>query len=781
MQKPVIAIAGNPNCGKSTVFNLLTGSRQQVGNWPGVTVDKKEGIIKNGDKESILVDLPGIYSLNAWSEDERIARDFLLSGSAQLVINVVDSANLERNLYLTRQLQEMGIPLLVVLNMTDIAAKQGVHIDSRMLSQELGEEVVSVSAVNKSDDQIVLRALARIQEKLSVFSRRRFELPAGLQEEIDLLAPAVAPLAQKQGWSADWVALKVLEGDPQMEDLCAQAGLVDIAQVAETRTRIQSAFGQLPDEWLAELRYQRIEEILARSGNRARAQESMSDRIDRLVMHKFLGFPIFLVAMYLVFWTTINFGGAFIDFFDIAFGAVFVDGMATLLASIGAPEVVISIVAHGVGAGIQTLSTFFPIIFVLFFIIALLESSGYMARAAFVMDRLMRIIGLPGKAFIPMLVGFGCTVPAIMATRSLENKRDRVLSVFMVPFMSCGARLPVYVLFAAAFFPGQGQNLFFGLYLVGIVLAVLTGLLLKGTVYKGSVAPFVMELPRYHKPKIMAAVRSSGFRLRAFIRKGGKVLIPIIAVLGVLNNIGTDGSFGNEDTENSVLSAMGKTITPVFRPMGLQDDNWPAAVGLFTGLFAKEVIVGTLNSLYAQETAKAESEASPPSGTPAPTEDAAAVEEEGFSLLSALKEALETIPENLKGLTGTFTDPLGIAVGEVQADDESACELDVDSSLFATMRAFFHHSNAAAIAYLLFVLLYVPCVVAVSATWKEVGAALTLLQMFYATVLGWSLATIAYQSLEGGLSGWIAFAVILLVLSILAIVQYARKTGKFAG
>jgi ferrous iron transport protein B len=770
VKKPVIAIAGNPNAGKSSIFNMLTGSRQHVGNWPGVTVDKKEGEIKTPQLTATIIDLPGIYSLNAWSEDERIARDYLLAGEAALVINVVDSTNLERNLYLTRQLQEMGVPLLVVLNMTDIAAKQGIHIDAAKLAHELGEQVIAVSAVKKDDAQVLIHALTRTLATLAHFQPHAIDLPADLRDEIELLAPALAPLIKKHHWNTNWVALKVLEGDPQMEDVCIRAHLISSEQLAESRARIQKAHGLLPDEWLADVRYQHIENVLTKSNNRITAPASFSDRIDAVVMNKIVGFPIFLLAMYLLFWTTINFGGAFIDFFDIAFGAIFVDGMGALLTHFGAPAVVQSIVASGVGAGIQTLSTFFPIIFVLFFIIAIMESSGYMARAAFVMDRLMRVIGLPGKAFIPMLVGFGCTVPAIMATRSLENKRDRILSVFMVPFMSCGARLPVYVLFAAAFFPGQGQNLVFGLYLVGIVLAIFTGLLLKGTVYQGSIAPFIMELPRYHRPQLKAVIRSAWFRLRAFIKKGGRVLIPIIALLGVLNSVGTDGSFGNEDRENSILSTMGKAVTPIFSPMGVQEDNWPAAVGLFTGLFAKEVIVGSLNSLYSQETVKANASAT--ATTPGTRH---------FSLGNAFVEAVGTIPENLKNLASTFTDPLGIRVGAVDNNPQSAGELEVEESLFATMRTFFHHSSAAAGAYLLFVLLYIPCVVAVSATWKEVGPALTILQMYYATALGWCLSTIVYQSLEGGSAGWIIFASGLLAASVTSIVLYARRTGRFAG
>lgn len=768
---PVIAIAGNPNAGKSTVFNRLTGSRQSVGNWPGVTVDKKSGEFSYQDVICEVVDLPGIYALNAWSEDERIARDFLLSGEASLVINVVDSSNVERNLYLTRQLQEMQVPMLVVLNMHDLAIKNGVLFDAQKLSRELGEPVVVISAVHPQDKELLAQAIVDRLHDLQSGNTLPSPWPKELQDQVEMLAESLAPLAGKKHWNNQWIALKLLEGDPQLEGICREQGLFPQESIIAIRKQFETQQKIGIDEWFAELRYQQIEGILAKCDFRVRRTDTFSDKLDRIVMHKVWGFPIFLIMMYFVFWMTINFGGAFIDFFDMAFGALFVDGLSHILGLMNAPEVVISILAHGVGAGIQTLSTFFPIIFVLFFVIALLESSGYMARAAFVMDRLMRVIGLPGKAFIPLLVGFGCTVPAVMSTRSLENKRDRILTVFMAPFMSCGARLPVYVLFAAAFFPGQGQNLVFALYLVGIVLAVFTGLLLKGTVYKGTLAPFILELPSYHKPQLSAVLKSALWRLRSFVKKGGRVLIPIIAVLGVLNSIGTDGSFGNQDSRNSVLSSMGKAITPVFEPMGVHEDNWPASVGLFTGLFAKEVIVGSLNSLYSQEVKGDNAKPSSTGAEAAPS----------YSLGSSLLSAVKTIPTNLKALGGTLLDPLGIRVGEVQANQESAEGLAVDESLFATMRAFFHNSTASAISYLLFILLYIPCVVAVSAIWKEVGRDLTLLQMLFSTVLGWSLATITFQVLEGGSLGWIASSIGILLTTILFIVWYARRSGRFEG
>lgn len=754
MAKWTIAIAGNPNSGKSSLFNKLTGSRQTVGNWPGVTVDKKVGQLRLGNDSADLVDLPGIYALNAWSEDERIARDFLLSGSADLVINVVDSANLERNLYLTRQLQEMGVPLLVVLNMQDLAERNGVKLHPVELSQELGERVVTACAVDGKKTHDLIRVITEALAQIPQFQPRSFYLPKLLQEEVEMLASAVADEAVKHHWNAQWMALKILEGDPQMEMLCKESNCVSLALVQEARERIHKSEGLLPDEWIADIRYQQIEGMLERSGHVASLRLSFTDRIDRVVMHKFWGFPVFLFMMYMVFWTTIHLGGAFIDFFDIAFGAIFVDGMASVLQALHAPEALVALVAYGVGAGVQTLSTFFPIIFILFFVIALLESSGYMSRAAFVMDRLMRSIGLPGKAFIPMLVGFGCTVPAIMATRSLENKRDRILSVFMVPFMSCGARLPVYALFAAAFFPGQGHNVVFALYFVGIVLAVFTGLLLKGTVYQGTVAPFILELPRYHRPQFSAVFRNAWFRLRSFIKKGGRVLIPIIAVLGILNSVSTEGNFGAHGDEKSVLSVLGKNITPVFGPMGIQEENWPASVGLLSGVFAKEVIVGSLNTLYAQ--------------------DAQVVRTEAEPFASAMLSALWSIPKNLQSLGSSLLDPLGI-----RANSEET--LEVDSQIFVTMRKYFHESRAAAIAYLIFVLLYVPCVVALSAAWKEVGGVLTFLQLFYSTALGWCLATFVYQALEGGSVPWMISSILLLMGIIFVILFYARQTKRFIG
>jgi len=626
-----IAVAGNPNTGKSTIFNLLSNGHAKVGNWPGVTVDKKIGEIKHKNFNAKLVDLPGIYALDAWSEDERVARDYLLSGEPDLLINVLDSTNLERNLYLTTIFQEMGVKMLVVLNMIDAAEKNKIIIDVEKFEKELGSPVIAVSALRSKSKERIINKIMELQ-------------------------------------TTSVMAKNLLPHPPQ----CSEN-----------------------EEIQAEQRYKRIENIMAASVKKGISPYIQNDKIDKIIMSKYFGIPIFLIVMYLLFFLTIELGGFFIDYFDAAFGAIFVDGVRYVLESISTPEILISILSDGVGTGIQTLSTFLPIIFSLFFFMGLLESSGYMARAAFVMDRIMRIVGLPGKAFIPMLIGFGCSVPAIMATRNLENKRDRILSVFMVPFMSCGARLPVYVLLAAAFFPNNAQNIIFALYMIGIVLAIITGLLLKGIVYKGNLAPFIMELPQYHRPGIKAAALNALFRLKAFVKKVGKFLIPIIAILGILDAAG-------------ILELIGRAIVPVFSPMGISSDNWQAVVALFSGLFAKEVIIGAMESLYS--------------------------------------------------LSGT---------------------VDVSMETLEPMLSAFNNSSAAGFAFLLFVLLYVPCVPAVGAAAKEVGFALVILQALYSTVLGWCLAVLFYQIVEGHSLPSIITAAVLLPMTVLGMVLYARRSGRF--
>jgi len=772
--KTVIAVAGNPNSGKTTLFNGLTGSRQRVGNWPGVTVEKKIGssVLGGAPQLSIeAVDLPGIYSLSSYSEDERIARDYLLSREADLVLNVVDASNLERNLFLTLNLVEMRVPLVVVLNMMDLAEKRGLTIDPDTLSRTLGVPVLAVSAVKPADIRRLKGELAKLIGKVAP-SPVSVSYPASVEACLDRWSGRLRDVAVELGTDQRWLGIKVLEGDEYLTKKVGKLNALDEAERAAAVKDIEAAEKDAPDSVIASAKYAYIADAVRRCRT-ARAvrggQAGAGQQLDRVVLNRFLGLPIFLGIMYLLFWIVINVGGSFIDFFDIAFGAVFVDGFGRLLEGLGSPVWLTAFLAGGIGAGIQTMATFVPIMFAMFFMLAFLEDSGYMARAAFVMDRLLRAIGLPGKAFIPMIVGFGCSVPAIMATRTLENKRDRYLTVFMVPFMSCGARLPVYALFGAAFFARNAGAVVLSLYLVGILLAVATGFMLKTTLFRGETSPFVMELPSYHFPRFIDLLKYSWIRLKAFAVRAGTVIVITVAVLGLFNSVGTDGSFGNEDSETSVLAAVGQAITPVFTPMGIQRDNWPATVGLFTGLFAKEAVVGTLNGLYGQldaaQTAAQEAEA------PA-TDDETETEE--WSLFAEFGAAFASIGDAFSGLAESILDPLGLSL--ISGDEAAVAEgIGADEGIFSAMRGHFHDSPHAAYAYLLFVLIYFPCLAALGALVREIGPFFGWVSVIYLTVLAWITATLYYQLAEGGQILWIAVALVLLALTVTAFALMRRR------
>ena len=753
MQQVTIGVVGNPNCGKTTLFNALTGAKQRVGNWPGVTVDRKSGSFRVQDTQVEVIDTPGIYSLAASSLDEEVTRDFLLSRQARLIVNIVDASNIERNLYLTSQLLEMRIPMVIALNMMDMALDRQLQIDVQGLAQRLGCPVVPMTAaknlgINELKGAILKSAQAPGHAEAEVM------YPLLVQEAVQSLAEDIEEACAVKKIDPRWMALKLLEGDAGPTRLLPISAPVQ-AKVEALQQRIETGEDEEVDIVIASARYGFVTWLTQGLViKRGRLTTTTSDRIDRVVLSRIFGLPIFLVAMYLMFMFTINLGGAFIDFFDQFAGTLFVDGFGELLEGLHAPDWLTAVLATGIGGGIQTMATFIPPIGFMFLFLSFLEDSGYMARAAFVMDRFMRFIGLPGKAFVPMLVGFGCNVPAIMATRTLENERDRTLTIMMNPFMSCGARLPVYALFAAAFFPTGGQNLVFFLYLIGIGFAVLTGLVLKNTLLKGEVTPFVMELPPYHLPTLRSVVLRALDRLQTFLFKAGKVLIPVIMVLSVLNSLGTDGSFGNEDTDKSALASISKVITPVLRPMGVTDENWPATVGIFTGIFAKEAVVGTLDSLYRSIDQQVED------GEPAA--------EEAFDFWGGIHGAFATIPENLLGVLDTLTDPLGISVGDVSDANLAAEEQEVSVNTFGSMVRLFG-SQSAAFAYLLFVLLYFPCSAAIAAVYRETNLAWTGFVGFWTSFLAYFASTLYYQVVN--FSSQPAYAALVIGLDLCAFIS----------
>jgi len=735
-----LGVIGNPNCGKTTLFNTLTGAKQRVGNWPGVTVERKAGQFMLEGTDFELIDLPGTYSLDVTdrevSLDEQIARDYVHAHEADLIVNILDSSNLERNLYLTTQLIEMQVPLLVVLNMIDVAEQKGMRVNAARLADRLGCPVLPVVASRGTGIEPLKTALLEAVERKPV-STLEVRYDTALEDAITALVPKVLAIAQRNNDSPRWLAARLFEGDDLARELVGDS-------VSESE--LKAITGELADEidiLIADARYG-LAHALAQdvTEQKKKVSTNLSDHIDRIMLNRALGIPIFLLIMYLMFMFTINIGGAFIDFFDMFAGTMFVDGFGEVLGALGSHEWLTVGLASGIGGGIQVVATFIPIIVSLFLFLSVLEDSGYMARAAFVMDRFMHAIGLPGKSFIPLIVGFGCNVPAIMATRTLESRRDRILTVLMVPFMSCSARLPVYALFAAAFFPVGGQNVVFSLYLIGIAMAVVTGLIMKTTLLQGESAPFVMELPPYHLPTIRGMLIRTWDRTKSFIFRAGKVIVPMVLVLNVLNSIGTDGSIGNEDSDKSLLAEIGRTIAPAFSPMGIDEENWPAAVGIFTGVLAKEAVVGTLDATYSALAAA----------------KVGAVEEDvPYSLTGGIAEALRTIPENLSDAFGTWADPLGLGIGDVSEQAAAAEEQEVATNTFGAMAARFDGA-AGAFAYLLFILLYFPCVAAIAAVYRETTPAWTLFAAAWTTGLAYILATVFYQAAISSRHPWISLA-----------------------
>jgi ferrous iron transport protein B len=729
-----VAIVGNPNCGKTTLFNELTGARQKVGNWPGVTVDRKAGRFRDDGHSISVVDLPGVYSLAVIAGtdalDERIGRDYILSGEPDVIVNIVDATNLERHLYLTAQLLEMRVPVVVALNMMDVARQLGIDIDIKALSKRLGCPVVPiVAALGRGIDP--LKEALRDTVGKAILPTQRPDYGPVVEPALARLIKVAGGIAEQNGLDQRWLAIKLLEGEGIARRLTQGTADLLLSSLAAEFERVGA---EDPDILIADGRFgfahQAAREVVH---NRGHVTRTLSDKIDRVVLHRWAGPAIFFGIIYLMFMFTINLGGAFIDFFDIAFGTIFVDGTAAGLTAIDAPTWLTVLLAEGVGGGIQIVATFIPIIGFLYLFLSVLEDSGYMARAAFLTDRFMRAVGLPGKAFVPLIVGFGCNVPAIMAARTLDQARDRIVTVLMAPFMSCGARLAVYALFAAAFFPSGGQNIVFLLYIIGIAAAVVTGVVVKRTLLMGETMPFIMELPAYHVPRPRGVLINAWNRLQSFVFGAGKVIVVVVVALSFMNSFGTDGSFGNQDSEKSSLSAVGRAIVPIFEPMGIEDDNWPATVGIFTGVFAKEAVVGTLDALYsglAEEDAAA-------NGEPAAADDP-------YDLIAGLGEAVMSIPENLSGIGDFLLDPLGLNIGDVDTIDAAAEEQGVSTDTFGAMGARFDGS-AGAFAYLLFILLYTPCVAALGAIVREIGGRWATFVAFWTFGFAYAASVASYQ------------------------------------
>ncbi|EHG9027774.1 Fe(2+) transporter permease subunit FeoB [Salmonella enterica subsp. enterica serovar Ibadan] len=713
MKKLTIGLIGNPNSGKTTLFNQLTGARQRVGNWAGVTVERKEGQFATTDHQVTLVDLPGTYSLTTISSqtslDEQIACHYILSGDADLLINVVDASNLERNLYLTLQLLELGIPCIVALNMLDIAEKQQVRIDVDALSTRLGCPVVPLVSTRGRGIEALKLAIDRHNANDNV---ELVHYAQPLLREAGFLADAMAqemPLQQRR-----WLGLQMLEGD-----------IYSRAYAGEAAQNLDTSLARLKDEMddpalhIADARYQCIAAICDVVSNTLAAEPSRFTRaVDKIILNRFLGLPIFLFVMYLMFLLAINIGGALQPLFDAGSVAIFIHGIQWIGYTLHFPDWLTIFLAQGLGGGINTVLPLVPQIGMMYLFLSFLEDSGYMARAAFVMDRLMQALGLPGKSFVPLIVGFGCNVPSVMGARTLDAPRERLMTIMMAPFMSCGARLAIFAVFAAAFFGQNGALAVFSLYVLGIVMAVLTGLMLKHTIMRGEASPFVMELPVYHVPHIKSLIIQTWQRLKGFVLRAGKVIIIVSIFLSAFNSFSLSGKIV-DNINDSALASVSRVITPVFKPIGVHEDNWQATVGLFTGAMAKEVVVGTLNTLYTAEN----------------------IQDEAFNPADFHlgDELLGAVDDTWQSLKDTFS--LSVLANPIEA---SKGDGEMATGAMGVMDQKFG-SAAAAYSYLIFVLLYVPCISVMGAIARESSRGWMGFSILWGLNIAYSLATLFYQ------------------------------------
>ena len=743
-----VLTVGNPNSGKTTLFNGLTGSKQQVGNWAGVTVEKKTGRYTHSGDQFLLTDLPGIYALDSGNDansiDESIASRAVLTHPTDLIVNVVDVTCLERSLYMTLQLRELGRPMIVILNKMDALRREGQKIDVQKLEVMLGCPVFAISANNKEQVQLLKEKIHKSLIQGIAANELCLDYGKDLESAINTLLPSFGKASEVVPRA---LAIRALENDLLVINSLPPKERALVEQVRSSLTLDI-------DLTVADVKYTYLHQQCKRvRRTEGRLSRSFTERVDNIILNKWVGIPFFFCVMYLMFMFAINVGSAFIDFFDISVGAVLVDGGHYLLDE-HLPIWLVTLLADGVGGGIQTVATFIPVIACLYLFLAVLESSGYMSRAAFVLDKVMQKVGLPGKAFVPLVLGFGCNVPSIMATRTLDQERERKLAASMAPFMSCGARLPVYALFAAAFFPQNGQNIVFALYLLGIVAAVFTGLILKKTIYPGSSDSLVMEMPDYELPTVRNVIIKMWQKLKRFVLGAGKTIVLVVTLLSFFNSLGIDGTFGNENSEKSVLSKTAQIVTPIFAPIGVKEDNWPATVGIITGIFAKEAVVGTLNSLYAQ----------------------ASDGDQDYDLWGSLKDAVMSIPENLADLS--YSDPLGIEVGDLTDAQAVAADQEVDTTIFGNIKSYFVSGNAA-FAYLIFILLYTPCVAAMGAYVREFGARYARFIAVWTMGLAYAGATLYYQSTHFMLSPLTSAAWILGIIGLgIATFLALRAEGK---
>ena len=594
----IFALAGNQNCGKTTLFNALTGSNQHVGNFPGVTVDQKAGVIKGTSHQ--VVDLPGIYSIRPYTQEEIVTRDFILKSKPDGILNIVDATNIERNLYLTLQLMSLQVPMVIALNMMDELRGNGGSVDVQKMSEELGVPVVPISAAKNEGISELVDTLLTTAQKREAPKVQDFCPEGPVHRCIHAVCHIIEDHAQRVGISRRFCATKLIEGEKDFYDqLELSRNEKELIEHAVAEMEYDSGLDR--NAALADMRYNFIEKVCASCVTKAREsrEHRRSVAIDRVLTHRFFAIPLFIAIMCLVFFLTFNVIGAFLS--DLM--AYAVDGLTALadrgLTAYGINPVVHSLIIDGVFAGVGSVLSFLPIVVTLFFFLSILEDSGYMARVAFVMDKLLRKIGLSGRSFVPMLIGFGCSVPAIMSTRTLSSNRDRQMTILLTPFMSCSAKIPIYTLFSAAFFPGHELPVMILLYFGGILVGILAALVLKSTLFRGNPVPFVMELPNYRLPSPKSVLLLMWEKAEDFLTRAFTVIFAATVIIWFLQTFDTRLNVVS-DSRTSILAALGRLASPVFAPLGFGD--WRMVTALVSGFTAKEAVVSTFGVILGVST-----------------------------------------------------------------------------------------------------------------------------------------------------------------------------------
>ena len=587
-----IGLAGNPNVGKTTLFNNLTGLNQHVGNWPGKTVEKAEGHYNYNNNRVDVIDLPGNYALSAHSIEEIVSRDFIVDEDSDVIVNIIDASNLERNLYLTVQMMELGANLVVALNMNKFAQDKGYTIDAKKLSDLLGVPVVEIEANSKIGKDQLLKTIEEAA-KNPVNTVNRLSYGPELFDHLNELQTAIEEDKNLSDVPSRWIAIKLLEDDEiildRIEDSSKRNNILNTTE--KVKKHFKDIYNESSEEVIANARYAYIEGLLKEVLTKpATEKKTLTDKIDSIVTNRILGFPIFLIIMYLMFQITFTVAAPFQDWIDEGFGI-----LGEMVAAALGDGMLTSFIVDGIIGGVGGVLVFLPQIILLFLIISFLEDSGYLARAAFVMDKVMHsLVGLHGKAFIPMILGFGCGIPGIMATRTMENEKDRLITMLIVPFMSCTARMPVYLLLVGAFFAAADQtNVIFSLYVLGIVVAIIVAFILRKTLFDDMDAPFVMELPDYKLPTLRGILMHTAEKSWGFVRKAGTIILAAAIIVWILSSFPAGVEYGSQE---SAIGMIGTAVAPVFAPLGFGE--WQPAVALIFGLVAKEVVVGTFSSLF---------------------------------------------------------------------------------------------------------------------------------------------------------------------------------------